>query len=140
MKRWQPLVAIPCLSFLAACSLVSRAHREFQICAVPEAAFFNDISNTVNQLGYRASTGTAEDAQGHLTTVMKATRWTTAIWATNQVVFPALNQAGGEVIPRHDAFYISVDGLTSAQVNRAYGSLISKLSHDGYRVSYEPCP
>jgi hypothetical protein len=136
------LIMACCFPLLASCSFGQQAHREFYVCVGKsgEGAFFDYISSTAKELGYRPSTGTAEDDRGHVTTVMKATRWTTAIWVTNQIVGPALNDPAGEIIPRHDAFSISVHGLTSAEVGRTYDNLKSKLSHDGYWVNDQRCP
>lgn len=145
MKSCHSYLVIACFQLLASCSLGQRAHRELHVCAgkVSEGVFFDYISKSAKELGYRPSTGIAEDDRGQVTTVMKATRWTTSIWATNETIGPGLNDPNGEVIPRHDTFVVSVDGAAFAakQVDSTYYLLGSKLSRDAYRIHDrdQPC-
>jgi hypothetical protein len=144
VKSCRSFLAIGCFPLLACCSIGQQAHRELYVCAgnAGEGAFFDYIAEAAKELGYRLSKGTSEDAHRHVTTVVKATGWSTDIWATNQIIVPALNDPAGEIIPRHDAFNISVNGqpFAAKQVDRTYFSLRSKLSRGGYRISDQPCP
>jgi hypothetical protein len=122
------------------CSVGHSQHRAFYVCVgtKSEQSLFNLMSETTTQLGYWPSTGTATDDRGNVTTVMRASGWTTDVWLENAVTFPKITDPmeSAYVVPSHRQFYVSIDGLPFARerMEATDAFLRSRLMSTGYQV------